>query len=50
MFLTRQIKVKPNDASEILATENGGICLKRDLSVVTEVFVQSAFGTGCRTL
>ena len=50
MFLTRQIKVKPDDASEILVTENGRTCLKRDLSVVAEVFVQSTFGAGCRTL
>ena len=50
MFLTRQIKVKPDDAAEVLATENGRICLKMDLSAVAEVFVQPTFGTGYRTL
>ncbi len=50
MFLTRQIKVKPDDAAEVLATENGRIYLKMDLSAVAEVFVQPTFGTGYRTL
>ena len=39
MFLTRQIKVKPDYAAKILAKENGRICTKIDLSVVTGVFV-----------
>lgn len=50
MFLIRQIKVKPDDAAEILAAENGRIYSKTDVSVVAEVFVQPTFGTGCRTL
>ena len=50
MFLTRQIKVKPDDAAEILATEGGRIYSKRDLNIVTEVFVQSSFETGGTTL
>ena len=50
MFLTRQIKAKPDDAAEILPKANGRICLKVNLSVVTGVFVQPTFGTGCRNL
>lgn len=48
MFLTRQIKVKPDDAAEILAKENGRICSKMNSSVVTGVFVQPTLGPGCR--
>ena len=32
MFLTRQIKVKPDDAAKILAKENGRICTKINFS------------------
>ena len=48
MFLTRKIKVKPDDAPEILAKKNGQICSKMNLSVVTGVLVQPTFGTRCR--
>ncbi len=50
MFLIRQIKVELDNAAEILAKENGRICPKMDFSVVTGVFVQPTFGTGCRNL
>ena len=46
MFLTRQIKVRPDDAAEIPATENGRTCSIMDLSVVTGVLVQPTCGTG----
>lgn len=46
MFLTRQIKVKPDDAAEILAKENGRICSNMNLRVVAGVFVQPTLGTG----
>ena len=50
MFLSRQIKARSDDAAEILAKENGRICSKINLSVVTGVFVQPTFGTECRNL
>ena len=50
MSLTRQIKVKPDDALEVLAKENGRIYLNMDSSVVTKVLVQSTFGTGYKNL
>ena len=45
MSLTQQIKVKPDDALEILAKENGRICSNIDLSVITRVLMQPTFGT-----
>ncbi len=39
MFLTQQIKVKPDDAAKILAQADGRICSKMNLSIVTGVFV-----------
>ena len=50
MFLTQEIKVKPDDAPEILAKENGRICSKMNLRGVTGVFVQPTFGTKGRNL
>ena len=46
MFLSRQIKIKPDDTAEILAKEHGQICSKLNLSVITGVFVQPTFGPG----
>ena len=50
MFLIRQIKVKHDDAADILAKEDGRICSKVNLSVVTEICVQPTCGTECRNL
>lgn len=50
MFLSRQIKVKRDNAAEILATEDGRIYSKRDLGVVIDILVESAFGTRGTTL
>ena len=44
MLLTRPIKVKPDDAAEILATENRQIYSERD-SRVAEVSVHLTRGT-----
>ena len=46
MFLSRPIKVKPDDTVEILAKEHERICSKVNLSVVTGVFVHPTFGPG----
>ena len=50
MSLTRQIKVKPDDALGVLAKENGRIYVNMDSSVVTRVLVKSIFGTGYKNL
>ena len=50
MLLTRQIKVKLDDAAEILATGNGQIYSKRDLNVATGVSLHSTLGTRGMTL
>jgi hypothetical protein len=50
MSLTRQVKVKPDDALEILAKENDGIYLNMDSGVCSGVLMQSTFGTAYKDL